>query len=291
MQDILRKFAEEKRRRVAVISGIALTAIISFIMLLGADGTMDPSIILNFDPIFMLALQAAQSIFLFFGIPLLFVLVILRVSFKDFFPLLNWQELLYTFLIAICGMVVISAIGEWNMNLDFGDSAFAKWARASEDFLKVVTEHLTTFSSFGHFLLAFVVIAIIPGIGEELLFRGLIQSNFKTALGSHHAAIWITGFIFAAIHLQFFGLAPRMLLGVLFGYLYHWSGKLSVAMLAHTVNNGVAVILLYLVQSGKIEMTEAQMDASAPWPAVLIFGALGTFLLVSFKKNVSIHHE
>ena len=291
MQDILRNIPDDKRRARAWLYSILLIVIISTIMLMGSGGETDTDLILAFDPILLLIIQAVSSAFIFFGIPLLFILVILKISLKEFFPKISWLVVAYTFLIAICSMVVISVIGEWNLNLDFGDSDFAQWARTSEDQLKILTEHLTNFTSTGHFLLAFAIIAVIPGIGEELLFRGLIQNNLNVALRNHHVAIWVTGFIFAAIHLQFFGLAPRMFLGVLFGYLYHWSGKLSVAMLAHLINNGMAVVALYLAQTGTIEMTAEEMEQAAPWPAILLFGALGTYVLLTFKKHFQKDHE
>jgi len=291
MQDILRKIPDDKKISRAWLYSILLTALISFIMLIGSGGEIDTDLILNFDPILLLIIQGISSVFIFWGIPLLFISLVLKIKLRDFFPSISWLTVVYTLLIAVCAMVVISVLGEWNMNLDFGDSKFAKWARTSEDQLKILTEHLTNFTSVGHFLLALIIISVIPGIGEELLFRGLIQNNLRIALKNHHVAIWTTGFIFAAIHLQFFGFAPRMFLGVLFGYLYHWSGKLTVAMLAHLINNGMAVIALYLAQREVIEMTAEDMEQAAPWPAILIFGSLGIYLLIHFKKRFSPTNE
>lgn len=291
MQDILRKTSEDKRRGTAGIYSIILIVLISSIMLLGSGGETDTDLILEFDPVLLLVVQGFTSILIFIGIPLVFIGVFLKIGMKDFFPRISWITAAMTFLIAICSMIVISVIGEWNLNLDFGNSDFANWARASEDQLKILTEHLTNFTSFGHFILAFFIVAVIPGIGEELLFRGLIQNNLRIALKNHHIAIWLTGFIFAAIHLQFFGLAPRMFLGVLFGYLYHWSGKLTIAMLAHLINNGMAIIVLYLAQQGTIEISPEEMEQAAPWPALLIFGCMGVYLMVKFKERFSSTNE
>ena len=67
-----------------------------------------------------------------------------------------------------------------------------------------------------------------------------------------HLAIWITAIIFSAIHLQFYGFIPRMLLGALLGYLFYWSGNLWLSILAHFVNNGFAVVVAYLINSNII---------------------------------------
>ena len=64
-----------------------------------------------------------------------------------------------------------------------------------------------------------------------------------------HIAIWITAFIFSAVHMQFYGFVPRMLLGALFGYMFVWTGSLWVPVLMHFVNNGIAVVVNYLIDN------------------------------------------
>lgn len=288
MQDILQHLPVEKQNSRAWIGLVILLGYFSlyagFNVLASTLVEIDDSVFLNQDPISLLVNQAVSQVVMFIVVAILITYLLLKFDFKYFFPPVNSKEILFSISIAIGSMFIISAVGEWNMNLDFGDSDFSKWARKSEDQLKVVTEHLTNFQSIGHFLLAFLAVAIIPAIAEELVFRGLIQSLFTRVLKNHHISIWLTGFIFAAIHFQFFGLAPRMLLGVLFGYLYHWSGKLTTAMIGHLVNNGLALILLLLAQKDLISLTEEQMEQSAPWPAVVVFGIITAFLFQRFYK-------
>lgn len=288
MQDILQHLPVEKQNSRAWIGLVILLGYFSlyagFNVLASTLVEIDDSVFLNQDPISLLVTQAVSQVVMFIVVAILITYLLLKFDFKYFFPPVNSKEILFSISIAIGSMFIISAVGEWNMNLDFGDSDFSKWARKSEDQLKVVTEHLTNFQSIGHFLLAFLAVAIIPAIAEELVFRGLIQSLFTRVLKNHHISIWLTGFIFAAIHFQFFGLAPRMLLGVLFGYLYHWSGKLTTAMIGHLVNNGLALILLLLAQKDLISLTEEQMEQSAPWPAVVVFGIITAFLFQRFYK-------
>ena len=142
---------------------------------------------------------------------------------------------------------------------------------------------LVTFDSFGEFVIGFVVVAILAGICEEFLFRGIIQTEFMRGTKNIHVAIWISAFLFSAIHTQFFGFVPRMLLGVLFGYLYHWSGNLIVPMFAHFVNNGFSVVMMYLHQIGVVDV-EIDTPEAAPWPAVVGFAIL-TFVLLAYLKK------
>ena len=285
MQDILRNTPEDKQRSYAWGFGLGLSCFICIAIILGNSGEGDVDMIYRLDPLFILVAQGIISIVMLIVVSAVFNAIALKIPFKEYFPRVSFSTIGLTVLISISFMVVNSAIGEWNMNLDFGDSSFGNWARQSEDQLKALTEHITNFTSTNHFVLAFIVVAIIPAIGEELIFRGLIQNMFSKAFANHHVAIWVTGFIFAAIHMQFFGLFPRMLLGVLFGYLYHWSGKLTVAMIGHLVNNGLAIVAIYLTQKNIVEVSPEQMEQAAPWPAILLFAIFSFFLIRVFYKK------
>jgi len=129
-----------------------------------------------------------------------------------------------------------------------------------------------------------VVIAVIPAIGEELLFRGLIQNQVHSWTKNGHLAVWITGILFSAIHVQFYGFVPRMLLGVLFGYMYLWSGNLLYPMLAHFANNGFQIILLYLYSS---KTTDFNIDTAetVPWAVFLTAALVSTILVLYYKQH------
>ncbi len=190
-----------------------------------------------------------------------------------------------TLFIVILFMIPNTFFVEWNANLSMPGflKDFEIWAREKEDIATELTTFLTTFESFGHFAFAFIVIAILPGIGEELVFRGMLQPALHRATGNIHAGIWISAIMFSAIHLQFFGFVPRMLLGVLFGYIYYWSGNIFLPMLAHFINNGFSVIMIYLYQLGKISI-DLESGESAPPFLVVMFTFITFGLLLYLKK-------
>lgn len=99
-----------------------------------------------------------------------------------------------------------------------------------------------------------LVIAIIPAVGEELFFRGYVQQILKNKFGSIHITILITAIIFSVFHLDFQGLIPRVFLGILLGYFFFWTKSLWVPIVAHFINNALAVFLTYLYPSGNIEL-------------------------------------
>ena len=191
--------------------------------------------------------------------------------------------------LAMTFMVVNSVFIEWNMNVKFPEG-IESIARRLEDQGKELTLFFTTFDSVPYFVYAILVVAVVPAIGEELLFRGLIQRQIFRITGNAHAAIWLAAIFFSAFHFQFYGFVPRMLLGALFGYLYFYSGNLVYPILAHFVNNGFTLLVMYLYQNGVVHFDIENADA-APLESVLIFAIIGAVLVVIFIKQFQLKIE
>ncbi|MGG7661091.1 lysostaphin resistance A-like protein [Dyadobacter sp. BHUBP1] len=175
---------------------------------------------------------------------------------------------------------------EWNQAMDLPDalSGLEKWMRDKEDQLSVMTEFLTSYTSFGQLLIALFVVTVLPAVGEETLFRGVIQTKLSQELRNIHVAIWVSAAIFSAIHFQFYGFLPRMMLGALFGYLYYWTGNLWVAVLAHFVNNGFVLVMMYLHNVGLVEIN---IEEAKSMPLTLIAASVivSAAILHVIRKN------
>lgn len=187
-----------------------------------------------------------------------------------------------TILVTLVFMLPNSQIIEWNMNIDLPDGPFENAVRKMEDTAMELTMFLTQIDTFGYYLMAMFVIAVIPGIGEELLFRGLLQNMIHRWSNNMHIGIWLAAILFGLFHFQFFGLIPRILLGALFGYLYVWSGSLIYPMIAHFVNNGFQVTMIY-VMSLRGETYDLETESSAPWYLALLGVVALVFLLRFFS--------
>jgi hypothetical protein len=236
----------------------------------------------------LLIIQGVSAVGAFILTPIFVLAKYTTIPVREFFiiPRQVTVPLVLSVLVTFSFMVINAVIIEWNMNIEFTGALedFGRWARAKEDQLAELTKHLTAFTGPGHFLLTLVIIAVIPGIGEELLFRGLLQNILNHGLKNAHMAIWITGFVFAAFHGQFFGLVPRMLLGVLFGYMYLWSGRLIFPMIAHFVNNGFMLFMIYFRDLGFIEYDIESTDNAPDLSVVLIFTILTAGILYLFYR-------
>jgi membrane protease YdiL (CAAX protease family) len=188
----------------------------------------------------------------------------------------------------LCALPVISEIAYWNNQIHFG--SFDKDIRTMESTAMELTKILTQMNSGIDMLTVLVVIAVIPAFVEEYLFRGLLQNEFLKWFKNGHVAVWVTAIIFSAIHFQFLGFLPRMILGALLGYLYLWSGNIWYSIIGHFVNNGIQVLALYLYQTKQIKQ-DVMETTRAPFMAVII----GTILLVGalflFKKKTEFKPE
>jgi membrane protease YdiL (CAAX protease family) len=178
-----------------------------------------------------------------------------------------------------------SLIIEWNSKINF-NGAFWDWAREREDVAEKFTKFLTQFDTGGEFLLGFLAIAILPAIGEEFAFRGWLQPAIQKIAGNPHIAIWFSAMIFSAFHFQFFGFVPRMLLGAMFGYFMYWSNNLWVPIVAHFVNNGFTVLIVYLNQLKIVEF-DAESTEALPLQYVIPFAAVFFFLMYYVKKLIT----
>lgn len=168
-----------------------------------------------------------------------------------------------------------------------------QWMLSKELEMAEMTKKLLKMSTIGVLLFNILMLAIIPAIGEEFIFRGCLQKIFARWTGNKHVAIWVTAIVFSAIHVQFYGFLPRMLLGALFGYLLIWSGTIWMPILAHFMNNAVAVITAYVYQKQGVSLDKLdQPDPVAFYIYIISFFAcsalLWTFYTISLKYGVSL---
>jgi membrane protease YdiL (CAAX protease family) len=180
-------------------------------------------------------------------------------------------------------MILNSGVIEWNKSINFPEfmNSFEAWAFNKEKELEKITIFLVSFENNWEFLFGILSIALIPGICEEYLFRGVLQKNFYLISKNIHIAVWLSALFFSALHLQFYGFFPRMLLGVLFGYIYYWSGSIVYPMIAHIFNNFFSLTIFYFSQKGLLnENFEVSVNSSPKIPMVLII--ISAVLFIGF---------
>ncbi len=134
-------------------------------------------------------------------------------------------------------------------------------------------------------MLSIFIIAIIPAIGEEWIFRGILQDRLTKWFKNGHVAVWVAAILFSAIHGQFQGFLPRMLLGGILGYLFLWSGSLWLSIFGHFINNSIQVIGYYIVSKNNIEINISETPEIFWWQGLISLFVIVALLTLLQKMN------
>ncbi|MFN9583214.1 MAG: type II CAAX prenyl endopeptidase Rce1 family protein [Bacteroidota bacterium] len=157
--------------------------------------------------------------------------------------------------------------------------------KAAELAAKQLTEAFLKTDSFLGLLLNLLLVAILPAICEELLFRGALMHFLLQCFYQKHLAIWFSAILFSLFHAQFYGFVPRMLLGVLLGYMVWYSGSIWPAMVIHFINNAIATLAsFYDWENSSFQIL--QPDYTFPLAVVVLSAFLTVSLVIMmYKKN------
>ncbi|MGN0154949.1 MAG: ABC transporter permease subunit/CPBP intramembrane protease [Lachnospiraceae bacterium] len=94
------------------------------------------------------------------------------------------------------------------------------------------------------FVPALLLIALLPAVCEELLFRGYMFTAFKRKMSLAKAIVFVS-ILFAVSHMSLIKIIPTAMLGVALAYAVHCSRSLFCSALMHFLNNAFSVFVLY----------------------------------------------
>lgn len=200
------------------------------------------------------------------------------------------------FVLALIIMICAKPFLEWailvnqQMKLPSFFSTIENWMKYKEIEAEILTKQLLVMNSMEGLMVNLIVIAVIPAVGEELIFRGCIQKIFTQWCNNYHLGIWIAAILFSAIHFQFYGFLPRMLLGALFGYLFVFSKSIWIPILAHFFNNASAVIAAYVLQQQGKSLDNIIKPEFQQWYLVIL-SVIFTALLLRIFHRVSVSNN
>ena len=255
-----------------------ITATIIFLLI----GNKHLLAMITLQDVMVFILPAVLSMALFYHRPM-------HVMGFDKAPSWKWLVIVVAFyFISLPGMNWLVHINE-SMTLPSWMSGIEQWMRASEDRAAETTKQLLDIHSVTNFLVSIFVIGFMAGLSEEALFRGAMQRTMQDSRLGIHAVVWITAIIFSAIHMQFYGFVPRLVLGLWLGYLFVWSGSLWVSIIAHTLNNSSVVLFTYLTNQGIVpqgygDNLGVPAEGSFPWLAI-------ASIIASLALALYLHHH
>ena len=170
----------------------------------------------------------------------------------------------------IAPVIIIASIPFINYLVSFNEAmhlpeslrSLETWMKESEKNAESLTQTFVQAKTWKQLGFNLFMIALLPAVGEELLFRGILQKQFTELTRNVHAGIWIAAAVFSFMHFQFYGFIPRLILGVLLGYVFFITGSLWIPILAHFTNNAITVIFYYLYDAGKIDNTAQEIGTT-----------------------------
>ncbi len=235
--------------------------------------------------------QVVQSLGLFIVPPVILGWLYFGSTGKYLF--LNKSFTLASVLIVLILMFVsvpaINLTGELNAKMQLPDwlNGVEQWMKQTEESADQLTQAFLNVKSIWGLLFNIFMVALLPAIGEEFLFRGVIQRSFTRITKNHHLGIWISAIFFSALHMQFYGFLPRLLLGGLFGYLLVWSGSMWIPIMAHFFNNAFAVISLYMIDNNLMspEVENFGTSSQSLYYAFISFVIIIILLLLFRNQN------
>jgi membrane protease YdiL (CAAX protease family) len=199
------------------------------------------------------------------------------------------QPLIYeTALLIIIALPTFSLIGEINQEFikSILDAEALQRLLDLDEKTTALYNYLLGVKAIPVLILSILGIAVVPGVGEEIVFRGVFQNLFKRATENKHMAIWISAFIFSAIHLEFSNFILRLLIGALFGYMYEWTKNIYIPIVAHVTYNSTSLFLGYLFTNEFLSPTwnESSLNSST-WVYILIYSLIPIGLIYTFYKK------
>jgi len=207
----------------------------------------------------------------------------------------NWKEvLLFTIGIAILTVLLQNYLYIQNYFIDqlANSVPLIKTIKELLDTLNAYVEKtygslLQANSVYEGILIVFVV-AIVPALSEEAMFRGLVQRSFEMKMKPFYAAL-ITAIFFGVNHFNPYGLIPLILLGLYFGFAAYMSGSIIVPIILHFLNNFTAVMLYFIFGDDELISSTVQkpVELGSSFLLLLTMAMLFAGVLLTIKKYYS----
>ncbi len=274
---------------VTVFFGVVFGSLIQDVFLRIFYDSSVSEVVSSRDTLSLIIVYGISSVCSFIIAPVLFAKFWVKLNFKELFiGKVNPKLMLLTIILVILVIPFNEFVIKWNVNIELPaflseiETQLKTWeARASD-----TTNILLDFKSPWVLLLVIAVVGFIPAVGEEFLFRGMIQRIVLKKSKNVGVSIFLVAVLFSAIHGQFYGFFPRLMLGLLLGLIYYWSGNLLYSIVFHFLNNSLVVTYFYL-QNINVIKADTMGDHSLSYLTV-IFSFMVTFISLLYFRRISV---
>lgn len=239
----------------------------------------DPAFV---DEVRVLQTFIAMFMFLIPSVITAFILNRRPFQFLGFNAKLNWKPTILGMAIMIITIFLAGSLAKLNEMLPVSAELTNYFKGLEESYIKQV-EVMSQMKGIPDLLITLLVMAAVPAVFEEVFFRGGFQNMMHRSTGNLWVSVIVTSMLFSAIHFSFYGFFARTALGIVLGLLYAYSKNLWMPVIAHFLNNAIAVVQVYLLRlEGKT--IEAAMDDKYPvWWGIIAIVVI-VFLFNLYKK-------
>ena len=242
---------------------------------------------------YVIAMSVAQNLVMFILPVLVLAIVNKRAELKPFSQTLwtakcpTLKSVLLVVLVWIVALPAMNYLVEWNQSIEFPSilKDTEQQLRAMEENAAATTSELLGAKSIDMMILMVLVVGVLTGIGEEIFFRSGLLGTMLHGKVNKHVAVWAVAIVFSAVHLQFFGFVPRMLLGAWLGYLLVWTGEVWTPIIAHALNNGSIVLVTFLANNNYISENYLETTGTGNHWLALGSAVATVLLLVVFMRK------
>ena len=197
-------------------------------------------------------------------------------------PPVTIRQIVLVVLLIGASLLVATSLSYLTNNTPIPDAWKVRFDRLEEEYNQQVSA-IISLRTTKDYIVGLVILAFLPALCEETLFRGGLQNFLSKGTGSPWLAIIIVSILFSLAHFSFYGFLSRFFLGLVLGALFHYSGKLWLSIFAHFFNNALAITVLYVsIQQGKPMEEAMKQDATSFWGIVAI--PVVVILFVALKR-------
>ena len=210
--------------------------------------------------------QFLSTIFLFFLPPLIYAKICHKKAFKHlgFSNSVSFSQVLVVIALMLASLPFVSMLGQLTEMLPFSESTLKKFRLAEEEYAKQVAI-LGRMNNFADYIVSLFMLAILPAVFEETLFRGGMQNLLSRWTKMPILAIVVTSIVFSAIHFSYIGFLSRFALSFILGWMYYRTGNLWLNIIGHVTNNAVALTVLYVMKLNDPNVDLNKADPEFPF--------------------------
>ena len=237
-------------------------------------------------------LQVVGSLLLLFVPALLFSWVVngRNKFWLGFNPYVSASQILIGFLIIFAANIMASPFEDLSKMILVHFPSLDAMAKSLENAYNEQVAVLSNLKSWPEFLMAIVIMAFFPALFEEIFFRGAVQGLLVRWLKKPLIAILITSLVFSLIHSSIYLFISRAVLGFALGLLYQYTKNIWVNVIAHFLNNAIALTQLFYMSQVKQKVDTGKVDPKIEW-WVAVLALIALYFLFKQLNKISLNNR